>query len=159
MRSLITRLSERRHEQRADPIGRRVRVCPIARSPRIRRCCKNSYQTHVVGEIELNDGALAGLLRQKKNTFFKNGAIVESAQRCAVGDGKLQGRYWNNMLRKLGLRHRENHQTRHTYATIYIMNGAKGAHVAKQMDNLPEMVSGVDAKWIKGADKEASAIR
>jgi hypothetical protein len=112
-----------------------------------------------LGDIELNDGALAAFLRQKKNTFFKNGAIVESAQRWAVGDGKLQGRYWNNMLRKLGLRDRENHQTRHTYATIYIMNGPNGAHLAKQMDNLPEMVLGVDVKWIKGADKDASAIR
>jgi integrase len=43
------------------------------------------------------------------------------------------GRYWNDSLRKLGLRHRESCQTRHTYATIYIMNGANAAYVAKQM--------------------------
>jgi hypothetical protein len=33
------------------------------------------------------------------------------------------------------------------------MNGANAAYVAKQMGNSPEMVFGVYAKWIKGADK------
>lgn len=115
---------------------------------------KATTKTHVVRDIELNDRALAALLRQKKHTFLKSGAIFENPHNGEPWtDAKLQGRYWNDTLRKLGLRHRESYQTRHTYATIYIMNGANAAYVAKQMGNSPEMVFGVYAKWIKGADK------
>jgi hypothetical protein len=48
-------------------------------------------------------------------------------------------------LRKLAWRHRESCQTRHTWATIYIMN-ANAAYVAKQMGNSPELVVGVYAR-------------
>ena len=91
---------------------------------------------------------------RRRPTSCANGAIFHNPHNGEPWtDGKLQGRYWNDSLRALGLRHRECYQTRHTYATIYIMNGANGAYVAKQMGNSPEMVFGVYAKWIKGADK------
>jgi integrase len=68
---------------------------------RVQRACvwgqdKSTTKTHVVRDIELNERALAALLRQKAHTLLANGAIFHNPHNGEPwSDGKLEGRYWN----------------------------------------------------------------
>lgn len=75
-------------------------------------------------------------------------------------DEQVQRRFWAPSLRRCGLRHREQYQTRHTFATMCLMNGANPAWVARQMGHKSlKMFFEVYARWIDRADKGLEKAR
>jgi hypothetical protein len=69
-------------------------------------------------------------------------------------DIQSQWRIWQRCLKRLGLRYREPYQTRHTFATLALMEGANPSYIARQLGNTSaNMLFRVYSKWIDGADK------
>ena len=66
----------------------------------------------------------------------------------------MQRRYWNATLMRLGIRHRDAYQTRHTFATLTIMDGVNAVGVGRQMGHASlRGTLDVYAKWIDKADR------
>lgn len=66
---------------------------------------------------------------------------------------QLRDTYWKKALKELGLRERDMYQTRHTFATMNLMAGAKPMWVARQMGHTSmQMLFRVYSKWIDKAD-------
>jgi integrase len=108
-----------------------------------------------VRDIELTDRAFAVIMRQKPRTFVANGAIFWNPNtRKPWADEQVQRRYWNATLTRLGFRHRDAYQTRHTFATLTIMDGVNAVWVGRQMGHASlRMTLDVYAKWIDKADR------
>ena len=54
----------------------------------------------------------------------------------------------------MGIRYRSPYQTRHTYATIALMNGVNPAYISRQLGHKnAKMLFEVYAKWIDRADR------
>jgi integrase len=116
---------------------------------------KPRTKTHQARDIELLDQAAAAIERQRKHTLLAGGEIFWNPNTGEPwNDEQVQRRYWNASLMRLGLRHREAYQTRHTFATIGLMAGCNPAWVARQMGHRSlKMFFEVYARWIDGADK------
>ena len=116
---------------------------------------KPRTKTHQARDIELLDRAAAAIERQRKHTLLAGGEIFWNPNTGEPwNDEQVQRRYWNASLMRLGLRHREAYQTRHTFATIGLMAGCNPAWVARQMGHRSlKMFFEVYARWIDGADK------
>lgn len=114
-------------------------------------------KTGVERTVKLNSRALAVLSRQKPRTFMKGTYVfmdpetgeVWSYQR--ITDARV---FWRPTLRRLGLRYRRPYNTRHTYATIGLMAGAKPGFLASQLGHSLQMFFTVYAKWISSVDDE-----
>jgi integrase len=65
---------------------------------------------------------------------------TEKAQRVA----------FTKALRKLGIRHRKQYNTRHSYATALLMAGANPMFVANQLGHSLQVLLKTYAKWIHG---------
>jgi len=64
--------------------------------------------------------------------------ITEKAQRAA----------FTRALKKLGIRHRPQYNTRHTYATVCLMSGMNPAFVANQLGHSVQMLLNVYSRWV-----------
>lgn len=94
-------------------------------------------------KIELNDQALLALANQKKFSFMKNGVIFEDPKTNLpwAGADAIRKKAWVPTLRKAGVRYRNPYQTRHTFATRNISQGANLFWLAGQMGHKgPEML-------------------
>lgn len=60
--------------------------------------------------------------------------------------------FWKTTLRELGIRYRRPYNTRHTYATLGIMSGARPAFLAGQLGHSLQVFFQVYAKWINSKD-------
>lgn len=95
---------------------------------------KPKTKTNTVRDIELTDRAFAVIVRQKPRTHAAGGAIFWNPNTGKPwADEQVQRRYWNATLRRLGIRHRDAYQTRHTFATLTIMDGVNAVWVGRQM--------------------------
>lgn len=107
-------------------------------------------------DIELNSRALAALTRQKKFTFLKDPYIFHNPVTGKRWNSEHSQRraYWTPTIKRLGMRHRRQYETRHTFATINLMAGANPMWVAQQLGHQTmQMTLSVYSKWIVGADK------
>ncbi|MBF0032849.1 DUF3596 domain-containing protein [Citrobacter freundii] len=94
-------------------------------------------------KIELSDQALLALTNQKKFTFMKNGVIFEDPKTDLpwAGADAIRKKAWVPTLKKAGVRYRNPYQTRHTFATRHISQGANLFWLAGQMGHKgPEML-------------------
>jgi len=116
---------------------------------------KPKTKTNTVRDIELTDRAFTVVMRQKPKTFVANGAIFWNPNtRKPWADEQVQRRYWIATLARLGIRHRDAYQTRHTFATLTIMDGVNAVWVGRQMGHASlRMTLDVYAKWIDKADR------
>jgi integrase len=116
---------------------------------------KPKTKTNTVRDIELTDRAFAVIVRQKPRTHAAGGAIFWNPNTGKPwADEQVQRRYWNATLRRLGIRHRDAYQTRHTFATLTIMDGVNAVWVGRQMGHASlRMTLDVYAKWIDKADR------
>lgn len=117
---------------------------------------EHATKTYSIRDIELNNRALAALLRQKGLTFMKDGYVFENptTNKPFPSEKILRESYWKPMLRAIKLRDRVFYQTRHTFATINLMGGADQMWVATQLGHTDtQMLHRVYSTWIPGADK------
>jgi integrase len=121
-------------------------------------------KTNRIREIDLSDRTIAVLKRQKAHTLMRdaNGEVFHNPNtNRRWSDEQVQRQsYFIPTLRRLGLRHRDAYQTRHTFATLLLMGGVNPAYIAKQLGHASTaMVFKVYARWIDGADQGAEAAK
>ena len=81
------------------------------------------------------------------------------------GNGRRVGNHTRHRrlassLKRLGMRYREPYQTRHTYASLQLMEGVNAVYIARQMGHAKEqMLFKVYGRWIDGADKSRERDR
>jgi hypothetical protein len=61
--------------------------------------------------------------------------------------------------KRLGIRHREPYQTRHTFGTLALMAGSNPACIARQMGNTAPIMLKTCAKWIDGAETRGRSVQ
>ncbi|MDE1492656.1 DUF3596 domain-containing protein [Xenorhabdus bovienii] len=94
-------------------------------------------------KVELNDQAMFALSNQKSFTFLKDREIFEDPKTGDpwAGADAIRKKAWVPTLRKAGIRYRNPYQTRHTFATKHISQGANLFWLATQMGHKgPEML-------------------
>lgn len=106
-------------------------------------------------KVELNDVAMAVLANQKTFTFMKDATIFEDPKTnkpWASADA-IRKKAWVPTLRKAGIRYRNPYQTRHTFATRHISQGANLFWLAGQMGHKgPEMLFRHYGSYLKEYD-------
>lgn len=115
-------------------------------------------KTESIRDVECVSRAWAALMRQQPYTRFReHGHVFENPVTGApyASERPTRKTYWIPALRACGVRHRRQYNTRHTFATWAIMNGALPIWVSRQLGHAsPEMLYRVYAKWIDRADKD-----
>ena len=110
-------------------------------------------------KVELTEEALAALDSQKLFTFMKGEMIFEDPKRnkpWASADA-IRKKAWVPTLRKAGIRYRNPYQTRHTFATRHISQGANLFWLAGQMGHKgPEMLFRHYGKYLTEYDGRTS---
>ena len=124
------------------------------------------------GTMHISKGRVKGILQHKTKTsksrlvYLNDKAIYafEQIRELKRGDDhvfvKEDGAYWKhegNMrsvmrsaTKKTGIRHRPAYNTRHTYATILLMNGVNPAFAANQLGHSLLMFTKIYSRWIHG---------
>ncbi|HHQ6553244.1 TPA: Arm DNA-binding domain-containing protein [Serratia fonticola] len=106
-------------------------------------------------KIELNDQSMSALASQKAFTFMKAGVIFDDPKTNLpwAGADAIRKKAWAPTLRKAGVRYRNPYQTRHTYATRHISQGANLFWLAAQMGHKgPEMLFRHYGSYLKEYD-------
>lgn len=116
---------------------------------------KGTTKTHSVRDVELGERAWSALQRQEALTRLAGGAIfINPNTGRPWNDEQVQRRYWNAALKLAGMRHREQYQTRHTFATLALMAGANPSWISRQLGHASaQMLYRVYSKWIDRADQ------
>lgn len=94
-------------------------------------------------KVELNSEAINALNNQKHFTFMKNDVIFEDPKtnRAWASADAIRKKAWVPTLKKAAIRYRNPYQTRHTFATRHISQGANLFWLAGQMGHKgPEML-------------------
>lgn len=106
-------------------------------------------------KIELNEEALNALLAQKKFTFMNSPYVFcdpKTGKPWANADA-IRKKAWVPTLKKAGVRYRNPYQTRHTFATRHISQGANLFWLAGQMGHKgPEMLFRHYGSYLKEYD-------
>jgi len=86
-------------------------------------------------DIKLLFPALEALQDQKKNTYTKGQEIFQNPRtgKRWTGDQPIRKTAWTPALKKAGVRYRRPYQTRHTYASMMLMEGENPMWVATQL--------------------------
>lgn len=114
---------------------------------------KDNTKTNVERTVRLNSRALEAIKRQAKHTRMA-GAHVFLDPRYGTPwteERAYRRSYWTPALKALGIRYRKPYSTRHTYATIMLMQGMTPAFCARQLGHSVEMFLRTYAKWLDGS--------
>ena len=109
-------------------------------------------------KVELNNEAMNALNDQKQFTFMKDGVIFEDPKtnKAWAGADAIRKKAWVPTLKKAGIRYRNPYQTRHTFATRHISQGANLFWLAGQMGHKgPEMLFRHYGGYLKEYDGSA----
>ncbi|HEK2042243.1 TPA: DUF3596 domain-containing protein [Proteus mirabilis] len=112
-------------------------------------------------KVELNSEALSALNDQKQFTFMKDGVIFEDPKtnKAWAGADAIRKKAWIPTLKKAGIRYRNPYQTRHTFATRHISQGANLFWLAGQMGHKgPEMLFRHYGGYLKEYDGNSTNI-
>ncbi|MGG7857469.1 DUF3596 domain-containing protein [Klebsiella aerogenes] len=110
-------------------------------------------------KVELTDDALYALASQKPFTFLKDAMVFEDpkTEKPWAGADAIRKKAWVPSLRRAGIRYRNPYQTRHTFATRYISQGANLFWLAGQMGHKgPEMLFRHYGSYLKEYDGKTS---
>lgn len=94
-------------------------------------------------KVELSSEAMNALNEQKQFTLMKDGVIFEDPKtnKAWASADAIRKKAWVPTLKKAGIRYRNPYQTRHTFATRHISQGANLFWLAGQMGHKgPEML-------------------
>ena len=114
-----------------------------------------------VRDIYLLPRAMASITAQKPLTFLSGGTIFRNPRtNKPIIDYQESSRAWDFVHQKIGMRRRNQYQTRHSYASNLLSQGENFMKVARQLGhNDLEMVMRRYAKWIEqGKDSTPGAI-
>lgn len=103
--------------------------------------------------VKLNSRALAVLKRQKAYTFLAGEGVFGGPNHVGswTDEKHVAKRCWAPTLKRLGMRYRVPYTTRHTYATLMLMEGMNAAFCARQMGHSVELFMRVCTRWLDGA--------
>lgn len=110
-------------------------------------------------KVELTEEALYALTCQKPFTFMKDAMVFEDpkTEKPWAGADAIRKKAWVPSLRRAGIRYRNPYQTRHTFATRYISQGANLFWLAAQMGHKgPEMLFRHYGSYLKEYDGKTS---
>ncbi|CAB4126089.1 XerC Integrase [uncultured Caudovirales phage] len=111
---------------------------------------KKTTKTSRARLVALNSRALAALTRQKKHTYLAGDYVFHDPRSNApwATENAFCKGYWLRALKATGVRYRPPYNTRHTYATMLLMAGARPAYVAKQMGHSVDVLLKNYARWL-----------
>ncbi|KKY85499.1 integrase [Enterobacter cloacae] len=111
-------------------------------------------------KIELTNEAMLALSSQKPFSFMKDTTVFEDPKtgKAWASADAIRKKAWVPTLRKAGIRYRNPYQTRHTFATRHISQGANLFWLATQMGHKgPEMLFRHYGSYLKEYDGNTSA--
>ena len=111
-------------------------------------------------KIELTNEAMLALSGQKPFSFMKDATVFEDPKtgKAWASADAIRKKAWVPTLRKAGIRYRNPYQTRHTFATRHISQGANLFWLATQMGHKgPEMLFRHYGSYLKEYDGNTSA--
>jgi integrase len=114
---------------------------------------KDRTKTNTVRHVQLNSRAMAYLKDQKAATFLQPHGLIFVDPRTGerfTDDEPPREMWWRPCLKRLGIRYRSPYETRHTYATMMLMQGVAPAFAARQMGHSVEMFLRTYARWLDG---------
>ena len=107
-------------------------------------------KTGRVRDVTLHPRAYQALKAQKAVSYLAGGRVFVTEAGDPYKTEKSQRAAFTAAIKKLGIRHRPQYNTRHTYATMLLMAGVNPVFVAKQLGHSPVMTLTVYSKWIDG---------
>lgn len=123
-------------------------------------------KTNTARVLDLSDRAIAVLQRQKVYTFLLDptggGRVFHNpaTNRPWADEAKQRENHFIPSLRRLGLRHRDCYQTRHSFATLMLMGGVNPAYIARQLGHAnARMLFRTYSRWIEDADGGLEAAK
>jgi len=125
---------------------------------------QNLYNTTKTGDIRdvaLPDMGIQALEAMKMHTFLQGGYVFRTPNNNTMkSPTKTLNPLWNQCFKKLGIRHRDMRQTRHTTATHWIMAGANVKWIANQLGHDVATLEKHYAKWLdeQGTQAELDKI-
>lgn len=102
----------------------------------------------------LNERALEALRRQQRLTrLHPDGRVFNDpvTEKPWAYEQNARKTYWVPALKALGIRYRRPYNTRHTYATLGLMAGARPAFMASQLGHGLDVFFKHYARWINEA--------
>jgi integrase len=116
-------------------------------------------KTHVSRIVNLHPRALAALERQRPSTQLAGGFVfVNPETRERYHDGWAQWNWFKAACKATKIRYRVPYQTRHSFATWRIMDGANPTWLAEQLGHSVIVLHKTYAKWIRGSDESAREV-
>jgi integrase len=127
----------------------------------VRGAAKARTKTNEARDLDLNSRALAALKAQKAHTFLVGQHVFLDPRYGTpwTEERAYRRSYWEPTLKALGLRYRRPYNTRHTYATMLLMAGARPAYAARQLGHSVEMFLTTYSKWIEGEQNAIEQAR
>lgn len=115
---------------------------------------KKRTKTHKKRAVELNEVAIAVIMRQRPRTFLAGKQIFfnPNTNRPFRGDYD-QSQLWMRILRRCGVRHRPPKELRDTSVTMALQAGCDPYWVATQHGHSLQTMMKDYADWIPGGDK------
>jgi integrase len=122
---------------------------------------KDSTKTHKARKVLLNSQALAALKRQAEHTRIADAHVFLDPRYGEPWNEERAYRrsYWTPALKALGIRYRKPYNSRHTYATMMLMQGLTPAFCAKQLGHSVEMFLRTYSKWLDGGQDDLEMAR
>ena len=144
-----------------DDIDERARTAQIRRII-IDRGPVERVKTKQHRQILLNERALHALSKAKRMATLRKMAskspfavtpyvFPPTKGGMWINDTSVTIKHFRSALDALGIRHRRQYDTRHTYATMCLMAGMNTAFIANQLGHSVEMLLSTYAKWISSA--------
>lgn len=113
-------------------------------------------------KIELTNEAMIALSSQKPFSFMKDSTVFEDPKtgKAWASADAIRKKAWIPTLRKAGIRYRNPYQTRHTFATKHISQGANLFWLSSQMGHKgPEMLFRHYGSYLADYDGNTTIIK
>jgi len=117
----------------------------------VKRVVQSSTKTSVARTVKLNSRATSALKSMRRITGFKDGFVFMLPNGNPIGGNKRMYAIWKASLKRLGIRHRDIYNMRHSFASWGLTNGLNPAYLAGQMGHSVEEFFRTYAKWVAGA--------
>lgn len=117
------------------------------------RGIEKGIKTATVRTVRLPQRALAAIKRQRAISGMLERVFIHPVSRAGFADTQPPSDAWKRISKLAGIRARDARQTRHTYATLMLLAGAKPAFVSRQMGHAnSQMFFKTYSKWLDSED-------
>ncbi len=117
------------------------------------RGIEKATKTRSVRTVLLPDEAHAAIKRQQPLSRTGEHVFIHPVSRQPFADTQPPSDAWKRICKLAGIRSRDARQTRHTYATLMLLAGAKPAFVSRQMGHAnSQMFFKTYSRWLDSDD-------